>query len=407
LKTNLQIISRLLLNLLLYSLSYITPKNEELILLGSGKGGSFKGNPKYLYLYANREREVKNRFQFVWITQNRTILKKLKDEGYPVVDKYSLKGFWTILRSSNLVIEQSAKDVSYLGVLNGRFNIIQTWHGTLFKKVAFDAKKVDQEKTLLTRIFDYFLNKEFNNYIFICSASEETSSKLIPAFRNNNVVITGYPRNDIFYSNEISFNDVFKILSLGSYERVVVYAPTFREIATCKGPFSDTLLVRLNSFLADNNYIMLIKKHPFEKVLVSITGYSNIKDVSKEVDDVQELLAYTDILITDYSSVYFDYSLTDKPIIYYPYDYKGYLKNCREFYYDYYEEQPGPFAHTEEELLVLLKDINDWFNDEGYRIKYRNFKNKYNHFQDGNSSERTYQIIIDLLNSRKSAGKLE
>jgi CDP-glycerol glycerophosphotransferase len=133
-----------------------------------------------------------------------------------------------------------------------------------------------------------------------------------------------------------------------------------------------------------------------EKNLKIPKKLSNITDISFEVDDIQEILPFVDILITDYSSTFFDFILTRKPIIYYSYDLEDYLNNCRGMYYDYYKELPGPFAKTEYELINLMKEVNVWSKDKKYIKKYNEFLDKFNKYKDGNSAERLINMLFKI-----------
>jgi CDP-glycerol glycerophosphotransferase len=106
------------------------------------------------------------------------------------------------------------------------------------------------------------------------------------------------------------------------------------------------------------------------------------------VDDIQEVLIHSDILITDYSSVCFDFALTGRPIIYYPYDFGDYLQYSRKFYIDYFTEMPGPFAKNARELLDLIVNWNNWFEDYDYQVKYQKFIQRFQTYKDGNSCDR-------------------
>ena len=145
--------------------------------------------------------------------------------------------------------------------------------------------------------------------------------------------------------------------------------------------------------MKDLNYVFLIKKHINEKQIFNVNNFSNIIDVSDKVEDVQDLLVFTDILITDYSSVFFDFVLCDRPIIFYCYDFKEYLKNSRDMYYDYFEEMPGPFAKNQDELFQLLTSIEKLFIQNEYKEKYELFRKKFNYYLDGQSSERLYEHL--------------
>jgi len=376
---------------LFYFFSYIIPKNKKLILLGSSHGLHFSGNTKYLYLYL-----IKNeKNNFYWVTSNKEIYHELKLKKYPVLYFFSLKAFLYILRARYLVVENGAKDIVNVTLLNGRFNIIQTWHGTPLKKIAFDSFNV-KNKSLYNKIFLYFYKKEVELYKIILACSVSSAKNLQSALLNNkNVKVLGYSRNDIFINKSLSYINYKQKLNLYKYDKIILYAPTFRDNKNILIPFSDKFLIQLNNFLKENNYILLIRAHPLAGNEFKISNLDYIKNITKSVDDVQEILIYTDILIADYSSLIFDYSLSDRPIIFYSYDYDEYISNSREIYYDYFQEFPGPFAKNEKELLILIKNVEQWFNDVQYKEKYKVFRNKFHQFQDGKSCERLYKFITE------------
>jgi CDP-glycerol glycerophosphotransferase (TagB/SpsB family) len=389
------------LQTLLVLLSYLVPKDERLILCGC-QDESFKGNPKYFYLYLQRNN---GEYRSLWVTGDGRVFKELYDAGMQVVHKYSPRGFWAILRAKWLVVEVSIQDISYATwICNsiGRFNLIQTYHGTPLKFIGEDAKGVQKRMGTKIKMFlrnlpfvsDVFLDPEAK-VRFICSASQAVSKNLESAFPHRGIKITGYPRNDIFFDKQLAFNNYNKIFDLESYHKVITYVPTWRDVVGGPRPFSEEFLMKLNDFLIENNYIFLFKKHVLAKDMPATTHLSNIRNVSEEVTDIQEVLIYTDVLITDYSSVFFDFVLTNKPIIFYPYDYEFYTKHCRGMYYSYFDELPGPFAGNEEELLKAVENVDDWFTVAEYKKKYELFKNEFNLYKDKNSSERLYNEIKD------------
>src|SRR5689334_20979227 len=135
--------SRIFLTIALCVLSYIVPKNKKQILLGSDNGSHFFGNPKYFYLFLLRN---KNNFdQIFWITSNKEIYTELMTRKLPVLYLFSSKGFIAILRSYYLITSHLTADVSYLAFLPGKFNKIETWHGTPLKNV---IDTPDDRKTL-------------------------------------------------------------------------------------------------------------------------------------------------------------------------------------------------------------------------------------------------------------------
>lgn len=176
--------------------------------------------------------------------------------------------------------------------------------------------------------------------------------------------MSGYPRNDILYPN-LDKNPVN-----------IVYLPTFRnKINSSIDLFSDYQFDwhKWSGFLGDKGMKLYIKMHPVNKpspsVIKMMSKSSNIVFLSDEID-VTSFLNYSDILITDDSSVFFNFLLTEKPIIFSPFDYADYLVRDREFYYDYEEVTPGPKCNDWNEVLnwvMSFKDNPEFFILEGKR----------------------------------------
>lgn len=387
-----------IIQILLTTLSYITPKKKNLIVLGSGDSKQFQGNPKYLYLYLfnNKNHDIK----YYWSAKAKKQQEQLLKLNIPFIDPYTLKGFIIILRAQYHLIEKSSFDTSYTKSIFGRFRYIQTCHGSPQKKFGVDAIGQNSSLPLTsnqnTLIYKFLKKIKFfsrHKYYKILAPSEEIRRIYQRAFENNNVIITGYPRNDVMFSKKLLICNYFEVLNLSKYKKVILYAPTFRDNQDCIKPLSENLETQ-NLELNKLNYLLLVKKHPWQKSFKIPEGLSNILDVSQTVDDIQELLPFTDILITDYSGTFFDFMLSKKPVIFYPYDLEDYLKNCRGMYLDYYKDLPGPFAQNETELFSLLFSVDEWQKDPAYQAKYEQLLNRYNFYQDGHSSERVLQLLF-------------
>jgi len=379
----------LIIQLIFSFLSYLIPKDKRLIVCGSGDGRLFNGNPKYLYMYLHKHNTD---IKYYWSTKNKDVYNSLKNLNYPVVLTNTLGGFFILLRARYFVIEKSSLDVTYTKSILGRFNYVQSNHGTPLKKVGNDAITL-----IKNPIIDRFMKKHKLysklKYKYFLSKSHEEDAILLSAFGNKNIITLGYPRNDSFFNKDLLFFNYYKKLNLNTFKKVFFYAPTFRDNYLSVVPFSDNIY-NLNKYLNENNYVLFVKKHPMEKLLKIPKDLSNIKDISFEIDDIQEILPFVDVLITDYSSTFFDYILTGKPVIYYSYDFEEYLNNCRGMYYDYYKELPGPFAKTENELINLIKNIDLWSKKESYKHEYNKLVDKFNKFKDGNSSKRLINLLF-------------
>jgi CDP-glycerol glycerophosphotransferase (TagB/SpsB family) len=391
-----------ILDLLLIILSIVVPKKTGQLLFGADLGTLFKGNPKYLFLYLQGNADL---FP-IWITGNKKVVAELSSRQCAVVYKYSVRGFWAILRSEWLFIDFTPKDVMYLGeTAFGRFKFVQTTHGVPFKKGGQFA--LDEGRGRLLKHDVLFINSLIKNakkalvynfllanYDVVVATSEETKRTSEYLFKSNNVTTCGMPRNDIFFNRKMAWNNLSEQMDLARYGQVILYAPTYRDNYASVTPFSEGFLAELDAYLRDTNKIILVKKHPLDSLISLPDSLTNIRIITEKVDDIQELLIHTDLLITDYSSVIFDYSLSGKPFLLFPYDYEEYVKSCRGFIYDYFEELPGPFARTETELMNYIRDGDSWFHSDTYQRKYESFSRKFNRFLDGHSCERCLTHVL-------------
>ena len=388
------------LQFLLTFLSYFTPKNKRLLVFGCGNKNEFQGHPKYLMLYLKNVSNVHNH-QYCWVTESVLLQQELEEKGIPVVLKYSVKGFFTLLRAQWFFHEKSSKDVYYLHSIIGRFNFFQTWHGTPLKKIGLD-KILDQQKgffyTVYTNPFLFRISKFFGmwsmfKYEAILAPSEEVQQVLVKCFGNNRVLNLGYPRNDVFFDKRLLYRDLAAEFQFDKYASVIVYAPTFRDNLDSVAPLTTAEWDQLNDLLVTKNEVLVVKKHPWEKVLQVPVGLTNVVDLSAKVNDIQELLVHTDVLITDYSSVFFDFMISKKPILFYAYDLEAYKQNCRDMYYAYETVVPGPIAMSGKELIEMLSDVNGWFLENNNQEKYAAINEKFNKMNDGVAAKRVLDYV--------------
>jgi len=380
-----------LLNILLGIFSYLIPKNQHQILLGCNYGLLFQGNSKYFFLYLIKNRDSSRFNKIFWITRNERIYQSLREKKLPVLYLYSFEGFIAILRSYFLITTHTIRDTSFAPLLFGRFNKIQTYHGLPLKG------EYPKNKEIWYRLIGYrLLMREKDSYKLKITASE-VAGKLAQKYRKYpNFKITGYPRNDIFFNASVLFEDFKNKLNFEQYDKVILYAPTFRDEPSMKVPFTREFLNKLNEYLSQRNYVLLLKNHIEGDIDLGIKNFSNIFDISNKVEDIQNLLINTDILMTDYSSIVLDFVLLEKPMIFYPFDFSEYSKN-RPWNMNYFEFLPGPFAKSEDELLDQLKSIEQFFHNPDYQAKFQKFLKEIHKYKDGKSCERLYRLLVEKI----------
>lgn len=355
-----------LLLLPIYWLSHLMPRNKRIWLFGSTLGKRFSDNPRYLYLYCSQQKDELN-IRPIWISKDKEIVKRLTDAGLEVYYYHSLNGIWYALTGKVYLYDHYSKDINF--PQSGRAVKVDMWHGIPLKKIQADNS------------MDKFRHPKNGwekwKYLPRNSSSEKPSDHILAtseylkplfesAFRNpDNVFVCGYPRNDYLISDAIH-----NVLLLGEQEelekvkafllqysdgKVVYYMPTYRDSQSQFFEIMD--LDAFAGFLAKEHILFCIKQHPFSKHKGEFASiqYANILMLDPD-SDPYVVLKHSDVLITDYSSIYFDFLLMDRPILFFDYDREEYEKASRELYWNYDEATPGEKVETMEELMEAIKE---------------------------------------------------
>ena len=363
--------------------------DDNLIVLGAANGKAFIGNPKYLYLFLKKN----TNYKLLWFSKSKDQIKKLKQEGINCVYTYSIDAIRTLRKARAVFVSHGWGDILPIK-FPPRTVVIQTWHGGFIKikgKNPYVTSYINSKWTTLTRLkIRYY---QFFDYV-ISNSSEKFQLNIasnVFKFPVERIITTGYPRNDILFSNDSNLiKKIKKNYNIpDKIKRIILYAPTYREVVSTKKPFEKEDLIELNNLCKDTETIFLIKAHINEE-LINFTDLEYIQLASKNTD-IQELLLISDILITDYSSVTCDFLLLKRPILLYTYDYDEYI-SYRGIYYKNLEEiAPGPLLYTANELIDAIKNISDIF--EKYKAKAIDIRDFFNKFNDGNSSERLLRFL--------------
>lgn len=244
--------------------------------------------------------------------------------------------------------------------------IINLWHGVPLKKIAL----LDPNLKKAARI--YFKKIFSENYTCILTTSHELIPLMARSFAvsEDKIKVWGQPRNDGLFQK----NDCREILGqlfpdLPEYTKTVLYAPTFRDYGQVQlFPFKDFDQKQLEAFLDEKNMLLFIRTHVAEQGSAAPYLGKRIRFLGNEqAEDVTGILNIFDCLITDYSSIYIDYLLTDKPMIFLPYDRQQYLDG-RGMNFDYDDVTPGPKPETFNDFLDALSPKEDFWKSERRRV---------------------------------------
>lgn len=272
---------------------------------------------------------------------------------------------------------------------------IQLWHGCgAFKKIGLST--VDKRFGKSAESHEEFpLN---TGYSYVTIASPEVSwifEEAMGIKKEDDVIVpTGISRTDCFFDKQFienAYQKLYENIPQAKGKKVILYAPTFRgTVAKCTSP--DVLDVKMFAENLNDEYILIFKHHQTVKILPEIPGEyegSFAFDMTRaENMDINELMIVADICISDYSSVVFEYSLLERPMIFFTYDIEDYIDE-RGLYYKFSEVAPGPMFKTNEEIIDYIKNIDELFD----KRVVTDFKNKFMCCCDGHSSERILELI--------------
>ena len=354
------------------------------IIFCSFKGDYYSDSPKYIYeyLYENYNDE----YDFVWVLND----KKVKIPGNPKrVTRFSLEYFKEVARSKYWVI--NGRQFAPLAKRDEQV-IVSTWHGTPLKKLGLDIGNVYTMNPFIKHSY-VNISKQWD---YLISPNRYTTDILKSCFGYQKEIFeSGYPRNDILYNaDEEKVNQIKSSLNIPNDKKIILYAPTWRD-----DEFIDAGMIKFQLKLEldklkdafNDEYIILIRTHYFIADKLDLTGAEDFAiDVSK-YNDIAELYLISDILITDYSSVFFDFANLKRPILYYTYDLEKYENVLRGFYIDIHEDVPGPLLKTTDEVIDAIRNIDQL--KEEYKEKYDQFYERFCSIEDGNASKRIVEKI--------------
>lgn len=337
----------------MFNLIGYLPVKKDLIIFESFLGKQYSCNPRALYEYLN---EHYDNYRLIW-SVDRRYKKQFEDLNIPTIYRFSVKWLFLMPRANYWVLNsrmpnwiRKPKHTVYL----------QTWHGTPLKKLAGDIEEVHMPGTSTISYKEGFY-KEAQRWDYLISPNSYSTAILRRAFRYKNKILeTGYPRNDYLINNNTIENviRIKKTLGIPENKRVILYAPTWRDDEYfAKGHYKFNLNIdfeKLQQTLGDQ-FIIILRMHYLIANKIDVSPYGGFVLDASSHNDISELYLISDMLITDYSSVFFDYMCLKRPIIFYTYDIDSYRDKLRGFYFDFENEAPGPLVKTTEELIKEIK----------------------------------------------------
>ena len=376
--------------LVVLPLSFLVPRKKGLIIIFGKFSGQLADNTKYFFLQGIRDNNKNVRF----VTKNRSVFNDYTELNNQVITFPSFSAIYSLLRASFIIVDfshWSLLDPIYF-FLTIKSHKIHLWHGLTFKPVEKGVLKTNAEY-IKARLF-----RRLVRYDAMISTSPFWTENLYKKyFLTKSIYDLGYPRNDVLFRKPDKLDLIgvnrpkFESLKKAKNDsfKIVIYAPTFRDDKSTA--FSNGYLDfnSLNEFLFKNRIILILKFHPLSSSLSSES--TNIISYDKK-SDIYPLMSISDLLITDYSSIYIDYLIMNRPIIFFNYDYELYLKQDRNLQSIFIETIPGIITKTQTELEIALYEHLKQGKDEFVNKRSELMDISYN-YADGNSASRIYNLI--------------
>ncbi|MBR3149937.1 MAG: CDP-glycerol glycerophosphotransferase family protein [Eubacterium sp.] len=376
------------------------PVDEKMVIFEAFFAKKYACSPKAIYEYMLSDPKYKD-FKFVWVFRDiddpeikkifkgkRTILLRYKTKKY--YRFYARAKYWvTNARVPDCIVKKPEQVY------------IQCWHGTPLKKLGWDIEVKGNNAMSSNKEVRRQYNHDASRYTYMLSPSRFCSEKLTSAFnlkalgKENIIVEKGYPRNDeLFTFDNDKVNAIKDELGIPRDKKVILYAPTWRDNQHKLGvgyTFDIGIDLKKLKTLYGDEYVILMRMHYLIANQMNLHGVSDFAVDVSSYNNVNDLYIISDILITDYSSVFFDYANLKRPILFYMYDLDTYQNNTRDFYISL-DELPGPIIKEADELSDAIGNIDSI--SEQYKEKYKAFNDKFNYLDDADSSKRVVETCI-------------
>lgn len=310
--------------------------------------------------------------------------------GARVVGQGSREWYEALARSRYVVVNTAVGD--WFVTRPGQ-QVVQTWHGTPLKKIGKDLLGT----TKSSPAYIASLPHSYRQFDFVVSPNAYTTEIMRRAYSiEGDLFESGYPRNDVFHApdRDARAARVRERLGLPEGKKVVLYAPTWREDQRHASKlYKLDLRIDLAAAQAElgHDHVLLFRKHPRVHGSLPGVGRGFVWDVTR-YPDIADLYLVADVLVTDYSSAFFDFAHSGKPMLFFTYDLEHYRDSLRGLYFDLTTRAPGPLLETSEDLVKALLDVDAV--EAEYREKYAQFIRDFCEPGDGLATARVVDRML-------------
>ncbi|MCY8066101.1 CDP-glycerol glycerophosphotransferase family protein [Bacillus haynesii] len=366
------------------------PVKKKTVIFESFAGKQYSCNPRAIYEYM---KENNPEYQLYW-SVNPEYTGIFKEKGIPYIKRFTLKWLFAMARAEYWVVNSrlplwipKPKHTTYL----------QTWHGTPLKRLAVDMDEVHMPGTNTEKYKKNF-TMEASKWDYLISPNAYSTEIFARAFQFNKTMIeSGYPRNDFLHTdnNPKTVRELKEKMQLPSDKKVIIYAPTWRDDQFYKkGKYKFDLDLDLNKLREEigDDYVIVLRMHYLVAENFDLEPYKGFAYDFSSYEDIRELYMVSDLLITDYSSVFFDFANLKRPMIFFVPDIETYRDKLRGFYFDFETEAPGPLVKTTDEVIEKVRETET----TDYRLPaiFEPFYEKFCYLESGKSSEKVVKTVF-------------
>ncbi len=353
------------------------PIEPKTVVFESYLGSSYACSPKALYEAMCSDPVYKD-YRKVWMFRNPEKYQFLEKNPGTVLVKRGSKDYYRYYAAAKFWITNYLPEY---GIRKRSGQIyVQTWHGTPLKKIGCDVMRKELPLAERKRTFHKY-EREGKSIDYLPSPSAFYSEKITSAFllgKQAEILQYGYPRNDaLLRPKKEKIAKIRRKLGIPAEKKVILYAPTWRDNQHTPGVGYTYKLgidfTKLKEKLG-REYVLLFRAHYLISSRFDFDQYEGFVYNVSEYDDINDLYIAADMLVTDYSSVFFDYAILRRPILFYMYDYEEYKEQMRDFYFGI-EELPGPVI---KEKRDISDDICSLMESFSYDERYQKFNEKFN-----------------------------
>ncbi|MBM7646996.1 CDP-glycerol glycerophosphotransferase [Scopulibacillus daqui] len=366
------------------------PARKNLIMFESFHGKQYSDNPRAIYEYLQEHHPA---YKMYWSADKRHV-NTFRNKNLKYVKKFSIRWLFLMARARYWVINTRMP----LWLPKPKHTIfLQTWHGTPLKRLANDMDEVHMPGTN-TKKYKKNFTREARRWDYLVSPNAYSTIIFRRAFKfRKKMIESGYPRNDYLYTNnnQENISQLKSKYGIPLDKKVILYAPTWRDDQFySKGCYKfdlDLDLVKMREQLGDD-YVVILRMHYLIAENFDLTPYKGFAYDFSNHEDIRDLYLVADLLITDYSSVFFDYANLRRPIIFYCYDIDRYRTKLRGFYFDIEKHAPGPLVKSTDEVIEAIHD----FENKHFALPetFENFYKRFCYLESGESAKKVVEEVF-------------